>query len=144
MPNVAKRYHRETGTETVLAIFSELTREIRISRLTFVELQSVFAMKVRSGFIRASEAEKLRARLLVDIAADEIEVCGVKPEHFAAAERLIRKHGFSHRLRTLDAIQLAVALDLTDRGLADFFVFSDKALAEVATFEGLSVMNPES
>jgi uncharacterized protein len=113
----AKRYHRETGTSAVMAIFAKPAREIRISRLTYVEVQSVFAMKVRGGFINRDEAGQQRARLLLDIAAGEVEVCGVMPEHFAMAERLIGTHSFSARLRTLDAIQLAVALDLRKRNL---------------------------
>lgn len=47
------------------------------------------------------------------------------------------------RMRTLDAIQLAVALDLHSHGLRDVFVVADKILAEVAILEGLSIQNPE-
>jgi len=46
-------------------------------------------------------------------------------------------------VRTLDAIQLAVALDLTDQRLADKFVVADRALAEVATIESLHVISPD-
>ena len=122
---LAKRYHRETGTEKVALLFDEPGREIRISRLSFVEVQSVFAMKVRAGFIRLAEAGQQRARLVVDVAAGQIEVYAVTPQHFSAAERLIGKHSFTTRLRTLDALQLAVALDLAVR-------------------EGLLVLNPET
>jgi predicted nucleic acid-binding protein len=48
------------------------------------------------------------------------------------------------RLRTLDALQLAVALDLSEQGFLDHFVAADKALAEVAAVEGLSVRDPEA
>jgi hypothetical protein len=37
--------------------------------------------------------------------------------HFKDAERLIRQYGLAQRIRTLDALQLAVALDLRNRGL---------------------------
>jgi predicted nucleic acid-binding protein len=141
---LAKRYHPEIGTAKIMSIFAEPDCEVRISRLTFVELQSVFAMKVRSGFINRTEAGQQRARLVVDVAEGGIEEYGVTPEHFAAAEALIVTHGFSARLRTLDAIQLAVALDLSKQNLVDHFVVSDKALAEVAVREGLSVLDPET
>jgi hypothetical protein len=59
------------------------------------------------------------------------------------AERLIRKHGSSHSLRTLDALQLAVALELRGRGLLGEFVCADRGLITVAAAEGLSVINPE-
>jgi hypothetical protein len=127
-----------------MAIFAEPDCEVRISRLSFVELQSVFAMKVRSGFINSTEAVQQRARLVVDVSTGGIEVCGVTPEHFASAGELIGKHGFSARLRTLDAIQLAVALDLSKRKLVDRFVVADKTLADIAVSEGLSVLDPET
>lgn len=63
--------------------------------------------------------------------------------HFKDAEHLIGKHSFTRRLRTLDALQLAVALDLASQTLLDHFVIADRALGEVAALEGLSVIDPE-
>lgn len=139
----AKRYHPEVGTPQVLAIFAESNRTVRISILTLLEVQSVFARKVRSGVITGAQAGGLRARMLLDMAADEFQVFGLSTDHFGVAERLLGRHGFAHRLRTLDALQLAVALDLNEQGYLDIFVVSDGALAEVATIEGLTVRNPE-
>jgi predicted nucleic acid-binding protein len=140
---LAKRYHPEPGAPKVLSIFGERDREVRISKLSFIEIQSVFAMKVRGGVITRNEAGVQRARLLIDIAAGEIEVCAWTSDHFRAAERLIGRHSSSHRLRTLDALQLAVALDLSNQGLLDQFVVCDKALGEVASLEGLVILNPD-
>jgi hypothetical protein len=141
---LAKRYHPEIGTAKVLSIFSDADREIRISKLSFLELQSVFAMKVRSGVISRTEAGVQRARLMADIAAGEIEVCSMTADLFTVAERLVGQHSFSHRLRTLDSLQLAMALVLSNEGLLDHFVVSDKSLGEVAALEGLAVLNPEA
>lgn len=141
---LAKRYHPEIGTPKVFSIFGEPGREVRISKLSFLEIQSVFAMKVRGGVISRGEAGVQRARLMADIAAGEIEVCSLTADLFTDAAQLIGRHSFSHRLRTLDALQLAVALDLSKQGLLDQFVVSDRALAEVATIEGLVVLNPEA
>ena len=44
----------------------------------------------------------------------------------------------------LDALQLAIALDLQVRGLVTDFVCSDRGLLSVAAAEGLSVLNPEN
>jgi hypothetical protein len=52
-------------------------------------------------------------------------------------------HGVQARLRTLDAVQLAVALDLQKRGLVKNFVCADKALCQVAERVGFTVLNPE-
>lgn len=43
----------------------------------------------------------------------------------------------------LDALQLAVALDLSRQNLLDHFVVADHALAEIASLDGLPVINPE-
>jgi hypothetical protein len=139
----AKRYHPEVGTPAVMAIFAQPGRAIRISSLSLIETQSVFAAKVRSNAITRAMAGSLRARMLVDMAADEFEVFRLSSDHFDLAERMIGRHGFSSRLRTLDALQLAVALDLREQGLLDHFVVADRALGEVAMAEGLAVLNPE-
>ena len=49
----------------------------------------------------------------------------------------------TRQLRTLDAIQLAVALRLHQAAPIDRFVFADQRLCDVATVEGLAVFNPE-
>ena len=46
-------------------------------------------------------------------------------------------------MRTLDATQLAVALDLRGKSELDVFVVADKLLCEVAALEGLVVETPE-
>jgi predicted nucleic acid-binding protein len=46
------------------------------------------------------------------------------------------------RLRTLDALHLAVALDLRRRGILDHFVCGDESLCSIAIEEGLSTLNP--
>jgi hypothetical protein len=44
----------------------------------------------------------------------------------------------------LDAIQLAVALELQKSRAIDLFVAADQKLCRVATLEGLVVLNPEA
>jgi predicted nucleic acid-binding protein len=55
---------------------------------------------------------------------------------------LIEKYAFDRRLRALDALQLAVALELRNQGLIDHFVAADETLCQVAELEGFSVLNP--
>jgi hypothetical protein len=76
--------------------------------------------------LNQTQAGSLRAQLMVDIAAGEIEVFSLTLDHFASAEKLIGRHSFFRRLRTLDALQLAVALELVEEGLVDTFVAADK------------------
>jgi hypothetical protein len=140
---IVKYYHSEIGTPTVTRIFAERDRRVRISSLGFLEIQSAFAMKVRSRALSREASGMLRSRLLLDVAASDIEIYKITDNHFATAQRLIGEHSFSARLRTLDALQLAVAIDLTQQSLLDHFVVADTSLAAVAMAEQLNVINPE-
>jgi predicted nucleic acid-binding protein len=141
---LVKYYHVENGTPEVTRIVSQPGNEIRVSILGIVETQSAFAMKVRAGVLDRQSALALRARLMLDIAAGALRPHALTGDHFEAAEHLITRYAFSTRLRTLDALQLAVALDLKDQGLVDHFVAADLALLDVAALAGLDVINPES
>ena len=99
-------------------------------------------MKVRTGVIERQSAGALRARLMLDIAATEIEVLLLTREHFSNAA-ILGRHSFTKPLRTLDALQLALAIDLRAQELLNVFVVADKALCEVAKSEGLPVLNPD-
>lgn len=59
--------------------------------------------------------------------------------HFQLAGELIGKHAMSRPLRTLDALQLAVALHFHRTANLDGFVCADRRLSEVARLEGLTV-----
>ena len=67
----------------------------------------------------------------------------MREEEFALAQRLVERYAFDRRLRTLDEVQLEVAIGLRAQGLIETFVAADKVLYEVAALEGLSVLNPE-
>jgi predicted nucleic acid-binding protein len=140
---IVKYCHAEPGTAEVSRIFSEPDRKIAISSIGFVEIQSAFAIKVGSGALDQKNAGMQRARLMLDVAAGELEVYHLSDQHLEAAEILIGRQSFTRRLRTLDTLQLAVALDLSRQNLLDHFVVADQALAEVASLEGLKVINPE-
>jgi len=88
----------------------------------------------RQGFLR---------QFREDIVSLKFEVFALRDAEFAAAERLIERYAFDLRLRTLDALQIAVALSLKSQALVDYFVAADKILCEVAALEGFSVVNPE-
>jgi hypothetical protein len=77
-----------------------------------------------------------------DIAIGRLEVFSIGESEFAVAELLIERYAFESRLRAMDALQLAVALELRSRGLADHFVAADGILCEVAGREGFPVINP--
>lgn len=90
-----KYLHEEAGTDIVKTIFAEAERTIRISSLGYLETQAAFAIKVRTHALSRSDASLLRAKLVLDVSAGEIEVFSVDRVHFAAAERLIGRHAFT-------------------------------------------------
>lgn len=140
---IAKHYHPEKGTPEVERILTEPGSSYFISRLSAVELQSVFAMKVRTQVITLPDLQQLQKLLANDLSARRLQVLRMLASHYREAERLLKKHAPTKSLRTLDALQLAVALDLSRKGLLDHLVCADTKLGDVAQDEGLSVINPE-
>lgn len=78
--------------------------------------------------------------MLADIAAGTFEVLPVLDSHCQLAEGLIGRYSSRFRLRTLDALQLAVALDWNNQTPLDGLVLADQALSEVAAAEKLPVI----
>jgi hypothetical protein len=140
---LGKHYHAELGTLKVDQLLAEPGAQHFISRLAIIEMQSVFAGKVRMGVISPADFQLLRRRFLTDVTQREFQVIRMTGLHYQVAERLIRHHGVSQRIRTLDALQLAVALDLRDRGMLDYIVCADTGFIAVALAEGVSIINPE-
>ena len=86
----------------------------------------------------------LRRRFLEDIASGVFRVVALTSDHYHDAGELIERHGSSHGLRTLDSLQLAVALSLHRGGAIENLVAADRVLCKVAALEGISVTDPES
>jgi uncharacterized protein len=141
---LAKHYHVEPGSDRVDILWADVGRPLFISRLGVVETVSVFAGKVRSGVLSDKAFAVLRKRFLNDVAQGRPRLVRMLVQHFKDAERLIRQHGLARRLRTLDALQLAVAIDLRSRGLVDLLVSADRQLLDVARAEGIAVADPEN
>ena len=140
---LAKLYHPEVGSPEVDQIAENAGNQIRISRLTVVELPSVFAIKVRTQFISREDAGLFLRQFREDIVTRKFEVFAIGEAEFSEAERLLEQYAFDFRLRALDAIQIAVALGLKGQALVDHFVAADKVLCGVASLERFAVLNPE-
>jgi predicted nucleic acid-binding protein len=140
---LAKHYHAEVGSTKVEDLLAEAGARYLVSRLTVLELQSVFARTVRTRLITDADLELTRTRLLNEITQGQFQVIRITDFHDREAERLIRKYASTRNLRTLDALQLAVALDHKRRETFDYFVCADTALSSIAHEEGLLMINPE-
>ena len=139
---LAKLYHVEIGSQKMEALAESPDARLIVSQLSLIEIQSVFATKVRTGVIDQTSLEQMRGLFFADLAAGRFQVVLVARRYFRSAERLIRMHAVNQALRTLDALQLAVAVELHRRGVVSELVASDKNLCEVAALEGLQVINP--
>jgi uncharacterized protein len=142
---LAKHYHPEVGSAEIDRLWNDPGRELFVSRLAALEIVSAFAGKVRAGVISVTDFDLLRRRFASDLSKKK-RPQGIRMlvAHFQEAERLLRHHGPIRRLRTLDALQLAVALDLQQKNVVVLFVSVDRDLLSVADLEGLVTLDPEN
>jgi predicted nucleic acid-binding protein len=142
---LAKHYHTEVGSAEIDRLWNDPDHVLFVSRLTALEMVSVFAGKVRAGVISVSDFDALRRRFAADLTRTK-RLLGVRllVAHYQEAERLLRHHGPTRRLRTLDALQLAVAIDLHRKKAIDRVISADRDLLDVAAVEGLDIFDPEN
>jgi predicted nucleic acid-binding protein len=138
-----KHYRAELGTAKVDRLLADTASRHYLSTLGVVEAHSVFARLVRMGQITALEFHRLRGRLLADIASGLWQIIQVTPADFQQAQQLLVCHATTRGLRTMDALQLAVALSLHATSPLDDFVCADANLCLLAATEGLTTVNPE-
>ena len=73
----------------VVEIIEAIGAQVQISRLTVVELRSVFAIKVRTQVVSREDVSLLLRQFQEDIVARKFHVFAVRESEFALAERLI-------------------------------------------------------
>jgi len=139
---LAKLYHKEIGSD-FLAELAFKEPLLLVSRLGVVEMQSVLAGKVRTRTLTEFDAELARSRFRSDIRRKRIRVVALRNRHYELAASLIEKHASNQGLRTLDSLQLAMAVDLARNGLIDFLVTADKVLVRLGGIENVKVLDPE-
>jgi hypothetical protein len=67
----------------------------------------------------------------------------VAESEFAMTESLVERYVFDLRLRTLDASQLAIAMESRNQGRAIILLPQTGYSARLRDLEGVSVINPE-
>lgn len=139
-----KYYHEEPGEEIVADIIDDPENQISISRLSVAEWHSAIARYIRTGIFTTEEFQTLRAGFLSDIRTRKVHILPLERVHQNRAVGLLVKHSPTKSLRTLDALQLAVALDLNNHTPLDHFICADIHFCQIATQEALPVLNPES
>ena len=141
---LAKLYHKERGSGYMDRILEERGSRSLISHRSIVEMESVLAIKRRTGEIDEPAMEIARRRFRADLAQQRLLVAPpVLERHFHSARKLLVQYGASEGLRTLDALQLAIALDLRQLGQIGVLVAADQRLCRVASMAGCASVNPE-
>jgi predicted nucleic acid-binding protein len=105
-----------------------------ISRLTVVEARCALARRRRNREIDAVRENRVNAELAADIQAGMLLVSDIDAAHFTAAYHLIGRLA-DLPLRTLDALHLAAAEQLSATG----FATADKTQADAAEALGFTV-----
>ena len=140
---LAKLYRKEIGSDLVDRVVAEPDSRRFISRFTILEMESVLALKFRTGEIDERSVVITRRRLGADLGNQRLLVATVSDEHLRGARKLLIDHGRTEALRGPDALQLSVALGLKRAGLVSVFVAADQKLCRVAIIEGFTTLNPE-
>ncbi len=132
---LVKRYHKEGGTDVIDRIFESDDGVVVISSLSIVEAISAFKRKVSIREITRNDLNVFISKFFSDVLKDFL-VLELNEKHIPRAIKLVTERD----LRTLDSLQLSIAIDLKD--VDSVFVCSDSDLCTVAKREGLNVINP--
>jgi uncharacterized protein len=136
---LAKRYIIETGSEWVRSwILPAHKNQIVISVLSTVEVISLLMRREREGAVSTQERIRVQNNFMRH-SEDEYYTIDVDNNVLGIARQLLARHP----LRTLDAIQLASALQAAAALRAQpTFVCADQRLLTAASSEGLPIDNP--
>jgi predicted nucleic acid-binding protein len=136
---LAKRYFIETGTAWVRSIVAPSSGHVVIvSDLTAVEFTSSLARRVREGEITGVDAVSFETDYLAHHGVEYLPI-PLDADVRARARALLK----THSLRTLDALQLASAIEaMTILGEQLTFVSADLRLLTPASAEGFTTDNP--
>jgi uncharacterized protein len=111
--------------------------QILISRVTALEVASAFYGKVRQGQLNPADAAARLARFEADL--PNYEVLSLSEAVLLRSRLLLDTHAVGQRLRPLDAIQVATALEEHQIRVVDALVTDDKDMRAVALANGLAV-----
>jgi predicted nucleic acid-binding protein len=131
--SLIKLYHKEEGTNELESVFaSNKITHVYLSEIAKVEVSAAVWKKVRTQEISTEQANTT----LHLFEKDFEKFCFITIDSLLLeqARLLVSKYG-AEGLRTLDSIQLASCLQLSED--VDLFMSADKLLASLMVFEGL-------
>lgn len=138
---LAKRYLAEIGSAWVRGIVRPSSGHvIMICDVTPIEMFSLLARRQRQTLLTPANTTLIQTTFLKHVEQDYL-VTFIDSSILTQARHLITRH----KLRTLDAIQLACALDAAaSLGEAITFVAADVDLLAAASAEGFAVDDPNA
>ena len=143
---LVKRYVREIGSDWILSITDPATdNDLAISQITWVEVHSAFARRLRDGSLSAQRFDLIAQKVREDF-ENEYRVIDVDETLIETATELVMQHP----LRAYDSVQLASALRFQSTTLLSqpetqlIFVSADNRLLDIAQSEGLATDNPNN
>jgi len=142
---LAKLYHHELGSDYVAGLLDpHRENRIFVSPLSLIEMESVLATKVHTRQLSQVGVEIARRKFRLDLAKRRLHM---SPEfdksHFENARTSVAIYGMAG-LRTLDALQLSMAMHLSSTGQMHLLVAADHTLCRVALMAGLTAIDPQS
>ncbi|NJL68920.1 MAG: type II toxin-antitoxin system VapC family toxin [Oscillatoriales cyanobacterium RU_3_3] len=142
---LVKRYVPELGSNWVQSITVPAGDNfIAISQITWVEVRSALARRLREGSLSVDEVDQLVQDFRTDF-DNQYEVIDVDRTLIETAGELVMQHP----LRAYDSIQLASALQVESAIVAIpetqlIFVSADNRLLNIAQLVGLAIDNPNN
>jgi hypothetical protein len=85
---LAKLYRKESGSDLVDRIAAEVESRRFISRFTLLKMESVLALKFRTGEIDEQSVMIVRRRLEADLGTRRLLVATVSDDHVRGARQL--------------------------------------------------------
>ncbi len=126
---LVKRYVNEAGSPSVRPLFR--AGGVATSRIAYAEIAATMARLCREGALTEAGRDAVSARLDTDFAA--ITIVEIR----AALVQRVPALAARQPLRGYDAVHLASALTLRERGVAVTFWAADAVLVEAARAEGM-------
>ncbi|MCC3419892.1 MAG: type II toxin-antitoxin system VapC family toxin [Microcoleus sp. PH2017_01_SCD_O_A] len=142
---LVKRYVPEIGSDWILSITDPATNsDLVISQITWVEVHSAFARRLRDGSLSAERFDLIVQKVREDF-ENEYRVIDINPTLIETATELV----IQHPLRAYDSVQLASALRFQSTLISVsetqlVFVSADNRLLNIAQSAGLAIDNPNN
>ena len=136
---LVKLYHREQGTERVLPLYLG-DCAIYISELSRIEFMATVFRKYREHAMTIDTLNALLAKFQDD-QDQRYDVLKFSSVVLDEADRLLRRYGERHGLKTLDSLQFAFLTTYCEPETQ--FVCSDATFVKIVHEEGFRVIIPE-